>query len=85
MVITAKISSKGQITLPREVRRHLKVEAGAVLVFEKKDDKVLIKPGKTLQEFRGYLKGRGVKVDFEAMRNRARKYRGEKKGRGKEE
>jgi len=79
-----QITTKGQNTLAMELRRHLKVEPGAVIVFEKKDDKVLIKSGKTLQGFRGYLKGK-ERVNFEAIRRLAKRYLGKKKGRGKEE
>jgi len=83
MAVTAKITSKGQITLPKEVRKLLKVDAGAVVVFEKEDDKVVVRTAKTLREFKGFLKGKNVPTDFDVMRNKAKKYLGDKLGRVK--
>lgn len=83
MAATAKITSKGQITLPKEVRRLLKVEAGAVVVFEKEDDKVVVRTAKTLKEFRGFLKGKSATADFDEMRAKTKKYLGDKLGRAK--
>ncbi len=83
MVVTAKITSKGQITLPKEVRKLLKVGAGAVVVFEKEDDKVVVRTAKTLREFKGFLKGKSVPTDFDVMRNKAKQYLGDKLGRVK--
>lgn len=82
MVATAKISSKGQITLPKEVRDLLDVHTGSVVVFEKEDDKVIIKPARTLQEFKGILKGRQKSVDIDQVREKAKEYRGKKAARG---
>ena len=83
MAVTAKITSKGQITLPKEVRRLLKVDAGAVVVFEKEDDKVIVKTAKTLREFKGFLKGKSAPTDFDVMRGTAKKHLGDKLGRVK--
>jgi AbrB family looped-hinge helix DNA binding protein len=83
MVVTAKITSKGQITLPKEVRRLLKVDAGAVVVFEKEDDKVIVRTAKTLREFKGFLKGKSAPTDFAVMRSVAKKHHGDKLGRVK--
>jgi len=83
MAVTAKITSKGQITLPKEVRRFLKVDAGAVVVFEKEDDKVIVRITKTLREFKGFLKGKTAPTDFDVVRNAAKKHLGDKLGRVK--
>ena len=80
MAVTAKISSKGQITLPKEVRKLLKVDVGAVVVFEKEDDKVVLKSAKTLKDFKGLLKGKWAPADFMVMREKAKAYLGEKSG-----
>jgi antitoxin PrlF len=77
MTATAKITSKGQITLPKEVRKALNVYAGNVVIFEKEDDKVVIKPARTLKEFKGFLKRKG-KVDFDEIRKKAKEYVGKK-------
>ncbi len=78
MVATAKITSKGQITLPKEVRELLDVDTGSVVVFEKEDDKVVIKSARTLQEFKGILKGHHKAVDFDQVREKAKEYHGKK-------
>jgi AbrB family looped-hinge helix DNA binding protein len=83
MVVTAKITSKGQITLPKEVRRLLNVDAGAVVVFEKEDDKVIVRTAKTLREFKGFLKGKSAPTDFDVMRDAAKKHLADKLGRAK--
>jgi AbrB family looped-hinge helix DNA binding protein len=77
MTVTAKITSKGQITLPKEVRKTLNVHAGNVVIFEKENDNVVIKPARTLKEFKGFLKGKG-KEDFEEMRKKAKEHVGKR-------
>lgn len=81
MVVTAKITSKGQITLPKEVRRLLDVQEGSVVVFEQEDDRIVIKTAKTIKDFKGVLKGKG-KVAFDEMRKKAKEYIGKKVGQG---
>ena len=78
MVATAKITSKGQITLPKEVRELLEVHTGSVVVFEKEDDKIVIKSARTLREFKGILKGHGKTVDLDQVREKVKEYRGKK-------
>ncbi len=59
MAVTAKIKSNGRITLPKEVRAVLNVHAGSVVIFEKANDKIIIKPAKTLRDYKGVLKTHG--------------------------
>ena len=82
MVATAKITSKGQITLPKEVRELLDVHYGSVVVFEREDDKVVIKSARSLRDFKGILKGHGKAVDFDQVREKVKEYRGKKAARG---
>jgi AbrB family looped-hinge helix DNA binding protein len=44
MKCTAKITSKGQITLPAEVRRELGVAEGDTVIFEKDGDAIRVLP-----------------------------------------
>lgn len=53
----AKITSKGQITVPREVRRVLGVEAGDQLLFETDADGVRIRP---VRRKSGFAEYRGI-------------------------
>lgn len=78
MVVTAKITSKGQITLPKELRKLLNVHAGNVVVFEKEDDKVVIKAARTLKEFKGCLKSKGKVASFNDIRKEAKEHIGKK-------
>ena len=76
MMVAAKVTSKGQITLPREVRKLLAVDRGSVVIFETEGDRVFLKPVKTLREFKGTLKGRKPATDFETARRAAKETRG---------
>jgi len=48
---TAKITSKGQITIPKEVRRTLGVGVGDSLIFEKKGTEFCVVPGRAASPF----------------------------------
>ncbi|MEK7825944.1 MAG: AbrB/MazE/SpoVT family DNA-binding domain-containing protein [Nitrospirota bacterium] len=78
MVVTAKITSKGQITIPKEVRMILDLHTGSVIVFETEENKIVIKQAKTLKEFKGFLKGKGKRADFEEVRKKAKEHVGKK-------
>ncbi|MDA8326661.1 MAG: AbrB/MazE/SpoVT family DNA-binding domain-containing protein [Nitrospiraceae bacterium] len=78
MTALAKVTSKGQITLPKEVRDLLRIRTGSIVVFEKEDEKLVVKAAKTLQDFKGFLKGRQGRADFEEMREKAKEYIGKK-------
>jgi len=39
---TSRLSSKGQVTIPREVRGALHLEAGDYVAYEVKDDKAIL-------------------------------------------
>lgn len=43
MIYIAKITTKGQVTVPLELRKALKVQEGDYLIFEKKGSSVNIK------------------------------------------
>ena len=83
MAATAKITSKGQLTLPKEIRKLLDVHTGSVVVFEREDEKIVIKSAKTLREFKGTLRGIGEKIDFDEMRKKAKEYIGKKVAHGR--
>jgi antitoxin PrlF len=42
-MITAKLTSKGQITLPKKIREKLGVHPGETVGFEEKDDLLIIR------------------------------------------
>jgi AbrB family looped-hinge helix DNA binding protein len=57
MAMTAKITSKGQITVPHQVRRALGVAAGDRLVFEERADGEMrvmpVRPESPFTRYRG--------------------------------
>jgi AbrB family looped-hinge helix DNA binding protein len=54
MTRRAKITSKGQITVPHEIRRALGVRPGDSLLFEQKGSEFLVKPVKLDDPFEKY-------------------------------
>ena len=83
MIAAAKVTSKGQVTIPKEIREFLLVQTGTIVVFEKEDNQVFIRPHKTLKAFRGMLKGFGKRASFEEIRNTAKKAVGKRAVGGK--
>ena len=64
---TSTITSKGQTTIPKEVREYLDLQPQQQIAFEPKDGYVIIRPVDTsLERFAGILSGRkpaGSKAD----------------------
>lgn len=62
---TATITSKGQITIPIQVRKALKLKAGdKVDIFEEADGRYVFKPKTgSIREMRGILKKMGLVPD----------------------
>ncbi len=50
----ARITSKGQVTVPHEIRRALGVGAGDKLLFEKDGSEVRVRPVRTKSPFEKY-------------------------------
>lgn len=76
MRATAKITTKRRITLPKKIRQRLGVEEGSVMVFEEEDQKIVLRPARTLLDYQGFLKGKAKTTDFEEMRRIAKKHVG---------
>lgn len=72
MTALAKVTSKGQITLPKQIRDLLHINTGSIVVFESDGDRLVVKTAKTIQDFKGSLKGKRKSVDFEEMRKAAK-------------
>jgi antitoxin PrlF len=50
----ARVTSKGQVTIPKEVRRALRIRAGDTLVFETDEEGVRIRPRRPANVFVEY-------------------------------
>jgi antitoxin PrlF len=67
---TATVTSKGQVTIPKEIRKLLRVEEGDRINFvvEGSDRVVMRKPSRTLESLKGLLHRKGHKpVTLEEM------------------
>ena len=58
----AKVTTKGQVTIPKKIRDFLKIRPNDQIDFERVGENIVMVPLKTLKEFRGAVKskGRGV-------------------------
>jgi AbrB family looped-hinge helix DNA binding protein len=63
------ITSKGQITIPKEIRERLGVKEGEKVLFVMRGEEVILKVLKgNILELRGSVKGRKIPEDFEVVR-----------------
>lgn len=70
-MLSTRVGRRGQITLPREVRRRIKVEEGDQIVFVIDGEQVVIKSiPHTLLDLRGSVPVSGEQ-DFDAIRKQA--------------
>lgn len=58
--LAAKVSSRGQVVLPKEVRQRLKVKQGDTILFIVEDDSVRIVPKPT--DYASYTRGLGKEL-----------------------
>ena len=78
----AKITSKGQITIPREVRQALGVKPGDKLVFEQNGKEVSVRPVRRKSVFAKYrgIGNPGVSSGRESVVRKVRELRGRMSG-----
>ena len=60
---TVKVLTKGQITLPKEIRQKLDIREGDTLLLDTDGLQATIKKGKTLFDFKGTLPNLGMSID----------------------
>lgn len=70
--IIVKLSSKGQIVIPYEIRKALALEEGDKLIVERHDHNIFIKPVVKLSRLRGIDKGawEDTSKEIEGVRER---------------
>ncbi len=71
------ITVKGQVTIPKEIRKALGLRPGDRVVFEKEGNTIVLKSAKTLLDFRGYVKAERY-TSTEEARKIIKQKRGEK-------
>lgn len=60
---TVKVLPKGQITLPKEIRKKLDIREGDTLLLDTDGLQATIKKGKTIFDFKGTLPSLGMNID----------------------
>ena len=78
--LLVRVQEKGQVTIPSEIRRKLKLKKGDLVVFVETDAGVIIKPAEilvssVLDEIGRTLEANGI--DLEDLMERVRERRGE--------
>lgn len=58
-----KVLPKGQITLPKEIRESLDIKEGDTLTIEKTDGEVILKKGKTIHDYIGFLPKPDISIE----------------------
>jgi antitoxin PrlF len=70
----AKITAKGQLTVPKEIREALGVKPGDFFLFHVEEGKAVMYPVKgSLLDLRGSLKPKNVPEDLEKVREQVKK------------
>lgn len=77
---TVKIGRRGQMTLPREVRRHLGIKEGDTIALIPEGDHAILRPiTQTLLDLRGSVPVSGVQ-NFDAIREQVKAERARRIG-----
>ena len=75
----AKITYKGQVTIPKNVREALSIKEGESVIFEIEGDHAILKPiKKSLQDFYKILPATRSYEGMEAARKEIRRKRGKR-------
>jgi len=74
-MVGSKLTSKGQITIPKRIREKLNLEPGDRVLFIEKEGGVVLVPVKnTLHDLRGSVKSRNNPEDFDDIRRTVKKH-----------
>jgi len=77
-MLNVRVNPKGQVTLPREIRRKLKIKAGDQMAVILDGEQIVFKPfTKTLLDIRGSVKVKGEQ-DFDKIRREVLKKRAQR-------
>jgi len=68
MIATSKITTKGQITIPKTIREILDLHEGNIIAFEEKENEIIIRKTESIEDYEGFLKDKAVIKDFDEIR-----------------
>ena len=69
-----KITAKGQVTIPKDIRDFLELESGDQVLFIRRGDEVIVEGvSRTLLDLRGTVNPRRRPEDPDAIRNEVRR------------
>ena len=54
------VTSRGQVTIPKQIRKVFKIGASDKVDFSHDGKRIIVVPVKTLKDFRGAVKAKGV-------------------------
>ena len=81
-MIGSKLTSKGQTTIPKEIRDYLGIQPGDRVVFLRKDGQVILEGVKeTLMDLRGSVKARRRPEDVAQIRDQTKRRMAQKNAR----
>ncbi len=58
-----KVLPKGQITIPKKIRKHMHIEVGDTLELEESKGNIILKKGKTIFDYIGSLPDLGMSTE----------------------
>lgn len=83
-MMMSKVTSKGQATIPKEIRDHFGLKPGDRVAFIQRGDEVVLYPVKgTLLDLRGSIRPRSCPEDLEEIRRDVKKKMAERIARGR--
>jgi len=73
VMMGSKLTSKGQTTIPKEIREYLGLRPGDRVLFLRRGQKIVLQALKqTLLDLRGSVMARGKPEDFKAVRQKVK-------------
>jgi len=55
LLVAVKVKSKGQVTVPLQIRSKLNINTGDTVFFEVRDNEIVIRKPKNLLDYEGFL------------------------------
>ena len=68
MIGYSLVNSKGQVTIPSDIRKKIGIKPGEKVVIKHEDGKVSVAPVGDFKSFRGSVPAREVPADFDKLR-----------------